>query len=103
MAFTTLPARDSTAALHRHWKQQRMVVQMPASVPDAGNVLRSVQTTSADAADTSKLRVQVLSLPDILLTNRLVAQTSAQPGRQRDTPMHLHAALRVHRVLLAYA
>jgi hypothetical protein len=43
-------------------------------------VLRSVQNTSADATGGSNLRVQVLSLPDKLLTNRLVAQTAAQPG-----------------------
>jgi hypothetical protein len=49
-------------------------------VPEAGNVLRSVQATSADAAPGEALRVQVLSLPDKLLTNRLVAQTAAQPG-----------------------
>jgi hypothetical protein len=49
-------------------------------VPASGNVLRSVQNTSADAATGSDLRVQVLSLPDKLLTNRLVAQTAAQPG-----------------------
>lgn len=43
-------------------------------------MLRSVQNTSADATGRSNLRVQVLSLPDKLLTNRLVAQTAAQPG-----------------------
>ena len=57
-----------------------MMSRVSASVPEAGNVLRSVQTTSAGAADAANLRVQVLSLPDLLLTNRLVAQTAAQPG-----------------------
>jgi hypothetical protein len=56
------------------------VCTIAASVPEAGNVLRSVQATSADAAPGEALRVQVLSLPDQLLTNRLVAQTAAQPG-----------------------
>lgn len=51
-----------------------------ASVPEAGNVLKSVQSTSAGTSDAANLRVQVLSLPDQLLTNRLVAQTAAQPG-----------------------
>jgi uncharacterized lipoprotein YmbA len=54
----------------------------PASVKSAGNVLRAVQSTSAHAAGLSNLRVEVLSLPDKLLTNRLVAQTAAQPGKE---------------------
>jgi hypothetical protein len=65
------------------WTRLLLPLLLPSgSVPEDGNVLRSVQSTSANykTASGRDLQVQVLALPDALLTNRIIAQTAAQPG-----------------------